>query len=72
MNVGQFKDLIKDIPEEYEMQVDVMVHPNDIGDLSAEFLAIKKAEKDESKKFLLLSVGMRTLTDVKTSSPPTC
>ena len=71
MNVGQLKNLIRDIPDDYILQVNTMVHPDDIDDLLAECLAVKGIKEDESKKFLFLSVGLRTLADVKTSSPPT-
>ena len=72
MNVGQVKDLIRDVPDDYILQIDTMVHPDDIDDLLAECLAVKGIKEDESKKSLFLSAGLQTLADVKViSSPPT-
>ena len=70
MNTGQFKNLIRDIPDDYILQVNTMVHPDDIDDLLAECLTVKGIKKDESKKFLSLSVGLRTLADVEVISSP--
>lgn len=69
MNVGQLKNLIGDIPDDYILQIDTMVHPDDIDDVLVECLAVKKVEKDESK-FVIISVGLRTLDVKATSSPP--
>ena len=70
MNVEQLKDLIKDTPDDYILQIDTMIHPDDIDDLLAECLTVKGIKKDESKKFLSLSVGLRTLADVEVISSP--
>lgn len=70
MNVGQLKNLIGDIPDDYILQIDTIVHPDDIDDLLVECLTVKKVEKDESKKFVIISVGLRTLDVKATSSLP--
>jgi hypothetical protein len=62
MNVGQLKSLIKNIPDDYIIQVNVAVHPDDTDDSDVDHLAVKKkVEVNEANKSLFLSVGLRTL-----------
>lgn len=56
--IGQLKEIIKDIPDDYSIWIDVAVHVDDLSDVLAENLVIHETDKNDAGKDFYIRAGL--------------
>ena len=58
MNIGSLKKLIKDVPDDYLLQIEIDIHSDDISDVLVERLIVKKTEAVEKSRCFRVTSGL--------------
>jgi hypothetical protein len=65
MIIGKLKEIIALLPDDYILQIEVAVHPDDLSDVLEESLVVKSSAVNEKIKCFRLKAGLWNLAHAK-------